>query len=366
MDATAAARDTYTFDAFRVDPNNRQLIRLDDAGLPTNVPLGSRALDILIVLLVRPGQLVSKHEIMDAVWPGLAVEENNLTVQISAIRRAIGAGRDGPSLLQTIPRRGYRFVGNVTLTPAKVHQTEQRPGTPFSMHELPKPLPASALPRWWVGRTAPLRNLERSLGKALTGDRQIVFVTGEAGIGKTTLIEMATERQSGRHSAGRVGILRGRCAEVFGAEEAFLPLIDALTEACRDATGARVVQAIQTHAPTWLLQMPALLAVSDRAAVQAEIFGATRERMLREFCELMEVLSEDCPWILVLEDLHWSDVATVNALSRLARGERKAAVLVLASYRPPPPRALYILFGHCIKICRSMGERRTSCSTGCP
>ena len=331
MDATAPARDTYAFDAFRVDSYNRQLVRLDDAGLPADVPLGSRALDILIVLLARHGELVSKEEIMDAVWPGLAVEENNLTVQISAIRRAIDAGRDGPSLLQTVPRRGYRFVGEVTLPPAKVLQAEPPSGPAGSAHDLPKPLSAPASPRWWVGRTAPLQSFERSLRKAFAGSRQVVFVTGEAGIGKTTLIEMATDRQSGR----RVGILRGRCAEVFGAEEAFLPLIDALTEACRDATGARVVEAIRTHAPTWLLQMPALLALSDRAAVQADIFGATRERMLREFCELMEVLSEDCPWILVLEDLHWSDVATVNALSRLARGERTAAVLVLASYRPP-------------------------------
>ena len=93
-------------------------------------------------------------------------------------------------------------------------------------------------------------------------------------------------------------------------------------------------QALRNHAPTWLLQLPGLLDARDRAAVQAEIFGATRERMFREFCDLLEALGAECPWIVVLEDLHWSDFATVNALSRFARGDRKAAVLVLASYRP--------------------------------
>ena len=80
--------------------------------------------------------------------------------------------------------------------------------------------------------------------------------------------------------------------------------------------------------------MPSFLEETDRAAFQNEVFGATRERMLREFCDLVEVLSADRPLVIVLEDLHWSDFATLDVLSRFARGDRRASVLVLASYRP--------------------------------
>ena len=166
----------------------------------------------------------------------------------------------------------------------------------------------------------------------LAGDRQIVFITGEAGIGKTTFIEMAMEQLS-RYG---VDVLCGHCTERFGTNEAFLPLIDALTTRCRGADGSVVLEAIRAHAPTWLLQMPGFLEGTDRAAFQSEVFGATRERMLREFCDLVEVLSATRPWVLVIEDLHWSDFATLDVLSRFARGDRKA--LRACSCHLPPGR----------------------------
>jgi tetratricopeptide (TPR) repeat protein len=141
---------------------------------------------------------------------------------------------------------------------------------------------------------------------------------------------MARERMS-RHN---VGLLWGRCSELFGTNEAFLPLIEALEERCRGADGQPVLAALRNHAPTWLAQMPAFLDEADRAAFQDEIFGASRDRMLREFCDLMEVMSADRPWVIVVEDLHWSDFATLDLLSRFARRDRRAAVLVIATYRP--------------------------------
>jgi DNA-binding winged helix-turn-helix (wHTH) protein/uncharacterized membrane protein HdeD (DUF308 family) len=82
---------------------------MDDHG-STLVPLGSRAADLLHLFLDRPGELITKSEIMDAVWPNMAVEESNLTVQISALRRALGSGRNGARYIQTVPGRGYRFT----------------------------------------------------------------------------------------------------------------------------------------------------------------------------------------------------------------------------------------------------------------
>ena len=184
--------------------------------------------------------------------------------------------------------------------------------------------------RWRVGRTAPLETLDGATQQMLAGERQVVFITGEAGIGKTTFIEMALERLS---QYGVVALC-GRCTERFGTDEAFLPLIDALITRCRGPDGLVTLEAIRTYAPTWLLQMPDFLKETDRVAFQNEVFGATRERMLREFCDLVEALSADCPLVIVLEDLHWSDFATLDFLSRFARGDRKASILVLASYRP--------------------------------
>jgi DNA-binding winged helix-turn-helix (wHTH) protein len=80
------------------------------------VPLGSRALEMLIVLLERPGELVSKQELMARVWPNLFVEPANLTVHISALRRRLRDGRDGNRFIINIPGRGYRFVAPVTVS----------------------------------------------------------------------------------------------------------------------------------------------------------------------------------------------------------------------------------------------------------
>ena len=67
---------------------------------------------------------------------------------------------------------------------------------------------------------------------------------------------------------------------------------------------------MHSHAPVWLAQLPSVLKPDERETLQREIFGASRERMVREGCELLEALSKESPLILVLEDLHWSDHAT--------------------------------------------------------
>src|SRR5215471_14412769 len=102
------------FDRFRFKLPTRELLRVAEDGSETPIRLGLRAADVLLFLLERPGELVTKSEIMQAVWPDAVVEESNLTVQISAIRRAIDADRDGQSCIQNVPRRGYRFTLGVT------------------------------------------------------------------------------------------------------------------------------------------------------------------------------------------------------------------------------------------------------------
>ena len=98
----------FSFGPFRLVPTQFLLLEGDKP-----VPLGSRALEILIVLLERPGQLVSKQELMARVWPNVFVEPANLTVHMSALRRAVRDGKNGNRFIINIPGRGYCFVGSV-------------------------------------------------------------------------------------------------------------------------------------------------------------------------------------------------------------------------------------------------------------
>jgi len=100
-----AARTEVSFGQFRLLPAQFLLLEGDKP-----VRLGSRALEILIVLLERPGELVSKQELMSRVWPNIFVEPANLTVHISALRRALHDGRDGNRFIINVPGRGYSFV----------------------------------------------------------------------------------------------------------------------------------------------------------------------------------------------------------------------------------------------------------------
>jgi len=114
MDKPVSTPIVYAFEHFRLDKQARQLLRLDANAEAVPVLLGARALDILLVLVERSGEVVSKAQLMDAVWPGLAVEESNLTVQIAALRRALDNGRHGPSLIQTVHARGYLLTAVAT------------------------------------------------------------------------------------------------------------------------------------------------------------------------------------------------------------------------------------------------------------
>jgi hypothetical protein len=110
-------------------------------------------------------------------------------------------------------------------------------------------------------------------------------------------------------------------------------VLEALGRLCREA-GPEAVALLRGHAPTWLVQMPWLVAEADRAALQRETLGGTQERMLREATEALEALAARTPLVLVLEDLHWSDPSSLDAIALLAQRHESARLLVVATYRP--------------------------------
>jgi DNA-binding winged helix-turn-helix (wHTH) protein len=136
MRLTDAARGAVEFGRFRLLPHGREL-RADGVA----VELGSRAFDILMVLTEARGALVTKDEIMARVWPDTVVEENNLVVQISALRKALGEDRD---LIRTVSGRGYRFVAELR-TSLAASDAETR-GDRGAAAELAKPTPSSNFP----------------------------------------------------------------------------------------------------------------------------------------------------------------------------------------------------------------------------
>jgi predicted ATPase len=159
----------------------------------------------------------------------------------------------------------------------------------------------------------------------------VVFVTGEPGIGKTTVVETFLGQAAGE---AELWIGRGQCVEHYVAGEAYLPVLEALGRLCREADGKDVVALLRQQAPSWLVQMPAVLSTVELEELQRRTAGVTRERILRELAEALEALTAEHALILRLEDLHWSDYSTLDLLSVLARRQEAAQLLILGTYRP--------------------------------
>src|SRR6185436_11679903 len=109
--------DFYEFGRFRVKSDERLLLRGED-----HVPLTPKAFDILLTLLENDGRIVNKEDLMKKVWPKTFVEEGNLTQNISLLRKALGESATGPQFIETVPRRGYRFVAPVNTGNGNGHE----------------------------------------------------------------------------------------------------------------------------------------------------------------------------------------------------------------------------------------------------
>jgi DNA-binding winged helix-turn-helix (wHTH) protein/predicted ATPase len=299
--------------------------RLDGGGLwrgKREVRITPKALAVLRVLVDRAGKVVSKQELFDAVWPDTVVSDAALSSCIKELRQVLGDDARHPRYLETLHRRGYRFASITAQDPAAVAP--------------PIASPTIARSSAMVDRDRELGALRTWLDLARVGVRQIVFVTGEPGIGKTTLVEAFLAEAAGE---GELRIARGQCVDHYGPGEPYLPILEALARLGREPGGEHVVHALARHAPTWLVQMPALISTAELRAIQRRAQAATRERMLRELTEAIEALTTDRTLILRLEDLHWSDVSTLDWLAFAARRPERARLLVIGTYRPVEVRA---------------------------
>jgi len=300
------------FEPFCLDVGNERLWRVQEA-----LHLTHKAFAVLLYLAEHAGQLVTKDELLEVVWPQTYVSEAALAVCMREIRQAVGDNPRTPRFIETVHGRGYRFIAVVTVA-------DRLPASPPS---LVPPSPSPLL----VGREVECAQMQRWWAKAVQGERQVGFVTGEAGIGKTTLVAAFIKRVEGD---GALWIGHGQCIEQYGAGDAYLPVLEALARLCRGPEGQRFMALLSQYAPSWLVQMPTLLSAAELEALQQRGRGATQARMLRELTEALEALTAERPLILVLEDLQWSDYATLEWLACVARRREKAGLLVLGTYRP--------------------------------
>ncbi|MBI3775211.1 MAG: winged helix-turn-helix domain-containing protein [Gammaproteobacteria bacterium] len=304
------------FDAFELNEGNARLTR---NGLP--VALAPKAFDVLCTLLRHPGQLVTKDDLLNAVWGHQHVSESVLKTVISELRAALADDARQPRYIETVARRGYRFVGGTTQPPPAASNIRGEPASlqPVDLHV--QNLSAPPI----IGRQLELSQLLAAWNHAITGRRQIVWLAGEAGVGKTTLLDNFAA------GLGPVRRAHGQCVEQFGAGEPYLPVLEALAALCRNDPA--LVSMMRNVAPTWLLQLPWLSNDSEREALRRELLGASQDRMLRELGELLDRYTDQQPLLLITEDLHWSDQATVHLINHIARRRAPARLMWLASFR---------------------------------
>ncbi len=308
------------FAPFRLLPASRQLWRNG-----TRVEIRPMSLAVLIYLAQHPEQVVSGEELLKVVWAGTYVSHTVIRVCVREIRQALGDEVVNPRYIETIGRQGYRFIGfrQEQLSEAKDPGLAQNQQTSVS----------SLWPQAdiFVGREKELDRLHEWAAQVRQGQRRVILVSGEAGIGKSTFV---TQFVNQVRAQANLWVSLGQCVELYGQGEAYLPILDALGRVGREQGVVRLATVLRQHAPTWLMQLSSLSTVAEREALQRHVAGATPERMLRELSEALEVLTADQLGILILDDLQWSDAATLAWVAAWARRPEPARLLLIATYRP--------------------------------
>jgi DNA-binding winged helix-turn-helix (wHTH) protein/tetratricopeptide (TPR) repeat protein len=301
----AANPSHIRFAEFELDEANASLRRHGKA-----VALAPTPFDLLCALARQPGTLLTKDTLLDEVWGHQHVTESVLKTAVSDLRTVLGDSPREPRFIETVARRGYRFIAATVAAAAQ---------PPAGAQPEPRRAPS------FIGRADAVARLQRAWGQARNGQRVVVWVAGEPGIGKTTVIEHFVA------GLGDAACARGQCVEHYGPGEPYLPVLEALAELCRK--DAALPALLRSVAPTWLLQLPWLGGAEERDALRRELAGVGADRMLREMGELLDRYTEQRPLLLVTEDLHWSDRATIQLIDHVARRRGSARLMWLASFR---------------------------------
>jgi len=268
---------------------------------------------VLRYLSERAGELVSIGDLLDVAWPGTAITPNTLSNVINELRRALGDSASDPRFIQTVHRRGFRWLGAGAGDGRPPSESDSRGSVPHT--------------EVFVGRETELERLRRCWTDAKAGRRQIVFVGGDAGIGKTTLVaELMRSLDDGESL-----IARGGAVESTGALEPYVPFVGAIDDLL-SRERALVLPLLQRSAPGWLAMMP-WTAAPESAPLSPAAPLDTAPSLLFQGATFWESVAAMRPTLLVIEDLHMADAATIALVGLLAERTATARLMVLATWR---------------------------------
>ena len=183
-----------------------------------------------------------------------------------------------------------------------------------------------------VGREAQLDQLRTAYSRVRDGRSVVVAITGEPGIGKTSLLDEFLEELA--ESGERPTVARGRCSESLAGNEAYLPVIEALDGLRSRSGGASFDTLMRTVAPTWYMQIATATVTAVGAETREPIPVASQDRMKRELAALLEDVSHRAPLVWYIDDLHWADVSTIDILNYVAGHFEGMRVLIVTCFRP--------------------------------
>jgi DNA-binding winged helix-turn-helix (wHTH) protein len=294
------------FASFRLDTANECLWHEG-----RQIALPPRPFMVLRYLVEHAGRLITHDELLDALWPETYVQPQVLRTYMLDLRKVLGDDAAEPRFIQTLPKRGYCFVAAVTDCADGDHGA--RAGAAAE--------PAREGSKRIVGRDEELSHLRAEMELAADGQRRVVFVTGEVGIGKTALVDAFC------HGLGAgSSVARGQCVAGFGEKEDYYPVMEALGRLCASEDGAMACAVLARMAPAWLTAL-------GRTTVTTSVTHATR--MPGDLCAALEQIAETLPksrlLVLVFEDLHWADEPTLTLIAALARRRAPAKLMVVAT-----------------------------------
>ncbi len=343
-------RRSFRVGEWTVEPSLNRLSRGHES-----VRVEPKVMDLMVFLAERPGRVVDRQELVDGVWGGAIVEDGTLTRAVARLRAALGEAKGSATYLETIPKRGYRLVAEVTETEL------ERAGSPE----------VGAERVLCVGREAELAALEAHLDAARSGEGRVILITGDAGAGKTVLVHELLARALAR-DPGLVAVV-GACNFYNGTGDPFLPFRQVLAQLTGDFEGVwpaldigteqgrrlrgvlpAAVRAVRHRGPDLvgtLLEphnlrrrlehavggpglMDELAPLLERATFGVGVGGGHQGDLLEQVSRVLEEVAATQPLVLVLEDLHWADSGTLDLLLHIGRRIARCKILVAVTFRP--------------------------------
>ena len=326
----------FSFGEFELDPDRPELRR---AGQPVKVD--AVVLRVLVVLVRDAGRLVSKQALLSRVWQGRSVSDNVLTVAMARLRRTLGRELGGHALIVNVHGQGYRFEPKVA-----VQDGELPPSV------LPAALtPGIASTSLLVGRERALARLRESLSAARAGRGGVCAVTGEAGIGKTRVVEALSQEAGAQGFA----VAWGHCRD-SGRAPPLWPFAQLLRELFRQGALAPHDPRLADALPELVRLLPELAqdtAPREPRTAPFEFEPAGQHRMFDAILRLLAAAAERTPCVLVLDDLHRADALSLELLAYFIDEVARTRVLLLTTLRPEAlPASAAVVLGHrnCVRI----------------